>query len=246
MTYSMFLCVFIIPLVIIGLIYFKKSSYPDKKNVMQAMLLLMLLAFTYTTPWDNYLVKTGVWSYEDHNILFKIGYVPFEEYCFFLLQTIMTTCWCLFILSKNKIEKSSSSKNVLKYFFVASFLFIFISSLFMLQNTSTKYLGLILVWVSPVYVLQWLVGGQHLLSNLKTFMLCLLPPTFYLWIVDSYALYKNIWAISETQTIGLKFYTLPLEEAVFFLATNLMLCQGLILYLLLKNDFLKNNKKVIS
>ncbi len=238
MTYSMFLIVFIIPLVVLGLIYFKQSTYFDKKNLKQAMYLLMLMAFVYTTPWDNYLVKTGIWSYEDHNILFKIGYVPFEEYCFFLLQTVMTTSWCLFILNKNEIKKNTDQKKA-KYFIVSLFAILFVSSLLMLQNTSTKYLGLILVWVLPVFILQWVIGGEHLIANLKTFMLCLWPPTIYLWLADSYALYKNIWSISETQTIGLKLYTLPFEEAVFFLATNLMLCQGLILYLLLKNDFFK-------
>ncbi|HTE21097.1 MAG TPA: lycopene cyclase domain-containing protein, partial [Armatimonadota bacterium] len=56
-------------------------------------------------------------------------------------------------------------------------------------------------------------------------------PTLYLWIVDAIAIRLGIWRISETQTVGIKFGWLPLEEAVFFLATTLLCVQGLTLFL---------------
>ncbi|KYG65704.1 hypothetical protein AZI86_01105 [Bdellovibrio bacteriovorus] len=242
MTYAQFLLIFIVPLTVLGMVYFYRSSYPQKKTLKEAIYLLIFLAVTYTTPWDNYLVMTGVWNYEDHNILFRIGYVPFEEYCFFILQTIMTSCWVLWILKHTQIRKASAA-GLSKHLGTLLLLGLLAASIMMLQSEKTRYLGLILVWVTPVFLLQWVSGGEHLLANLKTYALCLFPPTFYLWIVDNYAIYRNIWAISETQTIGLKVSYLPFEEAVFFLATNIMLCQGLLLYLLLKDDFLLKLKK---
>lgn len=242
MTYLQFLLIFIIPLVIAGIIYYQKSRYAEKTNLKQGMFFLMFLAMTYTTPWDNYLVKSGVWSYEDHNILFKIGYVPFEEYMFFILQTMMTSFWCLFIFSKNKIT-TSSEVTVLKPVVTTLLSLFFVLSIYFLFNTSTRYLGLILVWALPVALLQWVVGGQHLIRNIKVYMLCLLPPTMYLWIVDAYAIYDGVWSISTAQTTGFKLGNLPIEESIFFLATNVMLCQGLILFMLLKNDFLKLIKR---
>ena len=61
---------------------------------------VLLLAFAYTTPWDNYLVFREVWGYPPGRVLATIGYVPVEEYAFFLLQPIMTG---LFYASKRKI-----------------------------------------------------------------------------------------------------------------------------------------------
>jgi lycopene beta-cyclase len=48
--------------------------------------LILVVAFVYTTPWDNYLVWKGVWGYPPERVLARIGYVPVEEYMFFLLQ----------------------------------------------------------------------------------------------------------------------------------------------------------------
>lgn len=243
MTYATFLLLFIIPLVVVGLICLQKSTYSEKTSFKQAMCLLMGIAFVYTTPWDNYLVKTQVWNYEDHRILFKIGYVPFEEYCFFILQTIMTSCWCLYVFNRNLLLKNESSSNV-KHVITILLVGLVALSVYLLDQMHTRYLGLILVWSIPVMILQWTIGGQHLIRNLKVYLSCLLVPTVYLWIVDGYAIHENIWGISEAQTIGLKFFSLPFEEAVFFLVTNVMLIQGLILYIVLKNDFVKMLKRL--
>ena len=56
-------------------------------------------------------------------------------------------------------------------------------------------------------------------------------PTLYLWFADAVAIHLGIWRISETQTLGIEFGPLPLEEATFFLATNLLVVQGLMLFL---------------
>ena len=46
----------------------------------------VLVALLYTTPWDNYLVYREVWGYPPGRVLATIGYVPVEEYLFFILQ----------------------------------------------------------------------------------------------------------------------------------------------------------------
>lgn len=52
---------------------------------------LAAIAVVYTTPWDNYLVATGVWYYDPRLVLNRtIGYVPVEEYAFFILQAFLT------------------------------------------------------------------------------------------------------------------------------------------------------------
>ena len=71
MTYFEFLLRFLV----IPIIIFLAITWWDNKNnrptlgfqngraVWAAIFVHVLLAVTYTTPWDNYLVATGVWYY---------------------------------------------------------------------------------------------------------------------------------------------------------------------------------------
>jgi lycopene cyclase domain-containing protein len=61
-----------------------------------------IIALVYTTPWDNYLVATGVWHYDPARIWgIVLGYVPLEEYLFFVLQTMLGALVTLALLKKN-------------------------------------------------------------------------------------------------------------------------------------------------
>lgn len=255
MTYLNFLILFIgIPLLpLIG--FYIKTDYLEKKFLIKGIGVLCCLAFVYTTPWDNYILSQGVWWYGPDRILFTIGYVPIEEYSFFLIQTVFTGLWSIFILSKTKklffytqspIQTQVTTKNLylvqnhqIKFFKTLVVLFLVLTTLlgfYFLSLQQTFYLGLILAWATPVSLLQFTIGGQHLLANYKTYMLCLVPTTLYLWLIDAYAISDQIWMISETYTIGFKIGVLPIEEMIFFFMTNVLVVQGLILFLIMKND----------
>ena len=56
----------------------------------------------------------------------------------------------------------------------------------------------------------------------------------YLWVTDSIAISDGIWWISEEYTTGVELPILPnvpIEEATFFVVTNLMCVQGVHLFL---------------
>src|SRR5512147_829398 len=109
MTYFGFLLRFLI----IPILVFLAVTYWDhKKNrhivgfrngraVWVAIGIHILLAVIYTTPWDNYLVATGVWYYNPKLVTgLVIGYVPIEEYTFFVVETILAGLWWLFLARK--------------------------------------------------------------------------------------------------------------------------------------------------
>ncbi|HEY9846209.1 MAG TPA: lycopene cyclase domain-containing protein, partial [Candidatus Caenarcaniphilales bacterium] len=102
-----------------------------------------------------------------------------------------------------------------------------------LQWDATVYLGLILVWAGPVLALQWVVGAAQLWAAKRIWLMGILVPTLYLWLADRIAIAQGIWSISEEYTTGLHLFGLPIEEATFFLITNLMVVQGLSVLLLL-------------
>ncbi|MCB9430397.1 MAG: lycopene cyclase domain-containing protein [Ardenticatenaceae bacterium] len=105
MTYFTFLLLFIgIPLTILLWLTWRDwragVRQPQRLagyNPWWVLLAHVVVAVVYTTPWDNYLVATRVWWY-DHNLVTGIvlGWVPIEEYTFFVVQTVLTGSWLLF------------------------------------------------------------------------------------------------------------------------------------------------------
>ena len=79
----------------------KEKQIPGFRNgraVWIAIGIHVVLAVVYTTPWDNHLVATGVWYYNPDLVTgIIIGYVPIEEYTFFLVETILSGLWWWFL-----------------------------------------------------------------------------------------------------------------------------------------------------
>jgi lycopene beta-cyclase len=96
---------------------------------------------------------------------------------------------------------------------------------------SFTYLFLILIWSMPVILLQWLLGADLLLKRWKVLVPGILFPTLYLTCVDSAALGSQTWTINPTQSLNffIPIINVPIEEGVFFLVTNTLIVQGLIL-----------------
>src|ERR1051325_3279672 len=109
MTYFGFLFRFlIIPILIfLGIPYWANKNnkpirgFQNGHAVWMGISVHVLLAVIYTTPWDNYLVATGVWYYNPKLVTgLLIGYVPIEEYTFFVLETILSGLWWWFLVRR--------------------------------------------------------------------------------------------------------------------------------------------------
>ena len=238
MTYFQFLLIFLILPIFSFLIMARGYPRANRSVFINAIGVLTVLAILYTTPWDNYLVMKKVWWYGLDRVMGTIGYVPVEEYAFFVLQTLFTGLWC-FILHQHIPINWSPVKTKLTWWMVGLFALLTLMGGIFLLSESFFYLGLILAWASPILLIQWYFGGPYLKSNLKLFFLTVLPPTIYLWVADAYAIHWGIWEISKKFTTGVKLVNLPMEEAVFFLVTNLMVGQGLILFVAMRREIEK-------
>ncbi len=96
---------------------------------------------------------------------------------------------------------------------------------------SLTYLVLILIWAMPLILLQWLIGADILIRRWKVLLPGILAPTVYLSLVDSVALRLDVWTINPTQSLNLfiPVVHIPVEEFIFFLLTNSLIVQGIIL-----------------
>lgn len=239
MTYLGFHFVFILPL--IGVLFFlvrQQGPLPYPRAGL-GLLLICTIALVYTTPWDNYLVAQEIWTYDEGRILerLRIGYVPLEEYLFFILQPILTTGFLFFFAQRRADvcrEAASDPGRRWGPRIAGGLLFLGIAAagFEMLRRPAAgdTYLGLILAWAAPILAFQAFFGMDRILRYRAHLVPALVGSTAYLWLVDSIAITWSIWHITAATSTGYHLFALPVEEAVFFLVTNLLVLFGLILF----------------
>jgi len=212
------------------------AEFKNGRAVWMAISVHVLLAMVYTTPWDNYLVATGVWYYNPELVTgLAIGYVPIEEYTFFVVETILAgLLWWFF--SRRLSPPSAEFKSNKGIVQISSGLLISIwmlfTYLFFFGDTKWTYLSIILFWALPPILLQLLFGADILWHYRRLVFWAIMVPGTYLSLMDIVALKDTTWSISPSQTTGIIFFgILPLEEVVFFFITNILLTFGITLLL---------------
>ena len=238
MTYWYFHAVFILP--VIGALWLvRRSGLPHfLPRPALGLLILGSLAFFYTSPWDNYLVFRGIWTYPPDRVVesLRIGYVPLEEYVFFILQPILTGFFLLHFASLDPksvdllLGATTRRARPRVVGLAISLLLLLLGIWAFSHGGHSTYFGLIAVWASPVLGLQWLYGADLIWRVRRLALRAVLAPTLYLWIADRIALEWRIWSVSAKLSSGWNVLDLPLEEALFFALTNVFVVQGLLLY----------------
>ena len=94
---------------------------------------------------------------------------------------------------------------------------------------SGRYLGLLLVWAGPPLALQRAVAGDLLGSRRLDRLVLAAPVTLWLCLADRCAIALGIWTINPASSTGVLLLGLPVEEALFFALTSLLLADGLLL-----------------
>ena len=86
-----------------------------------------------------------------------------------------------------------------------------------------------LAWSLPVIALQWAVGFKTLWGRHRTLIVALIIATVYLTCTDAVAIAHGIWTLHRGRILGIYLGNVPLEEAIFFLVTNTMVIQSVLL-----------------
>ena len=251
MTYFDFLLHFVIlPIIILLAITFWDNhtgkyihGFGNGRAVWLGIGIHVLLAVLYTTPWDNYLVATGVWYYNPKLVTgWVIGYVPIEEYTFFVVETILAGLWWWFLARRLDAahhpalpEKAAFTPNK-QIIYLSTVLLICVWLIFtyllFFGDTQWTYLSLTLFWALPAILPQLLFGADILWQYRKLVFWAIMVPGMYLSLIDIVALSETTWSISPAHTTGILFFgILPLEEVVFFFITNSLIGFGMTLLL---------------
>jgi lycopene cyclase domain-containing protein len=242
MTYYGFILRFLaIPILILAIItyidYRRGKRLPERLRywpAWAAILLHMVIALLYTTLWDNYLVATRVWWYDPELVTgITIGWVPIEEYTFFVVQPVLAGLWLFFLARWLKRTASDGplatrlrwiTTIVLAVFWLAS-----VVALIAGWGQAT-YLALELGWALPPIGLQLLFGADILWRYRRLALLALVSLTLYLSAADAVAINLGTWTINPEKSFDLLLGgILPIEEFLFFLLTNTLITFGITL-----------------
>ncbi len=194
----------------------------------------ILLAVTYTTPWDNYLVATNVWWYDEQHVVgLTLGYVPIEEYTFFVVQTIFTGLLLLH-LARYFFPKSPQFTPRPPFrrgsLIVAGLIWLAAFIMLVSDWQPGTYLSLTLVWAFFPIMIQLGFGADILLARWRLIALTLFLTTTYLCTIDALAIVSGTWTIDPEQSTGVMVGgVLPLEEMIFFFITNALVTLGVTL-----------------
>lgn len=244
MTYFQFLWIFLgIPLT--GIVFLTLLDYLFQKSLPALLtgasfwiVLLghILVAVLYTTPWDNYLVATGVWYYDPNRVSgITLGWVPLEEYIFFIMQTLLTGLWLGWLLRRFKYDSSKKGNdNLARWVPLTILVGIWVPALIALLIgwKEGTYLCLILVWALPPMMIQFAFGGDILIKFKFPIFVAIFTAVIYLSSADSFSIREGTWSIDPRQSTKVFLGgVLPIEEFLFFLMTNALIVFGMTLVL---------------
>jgi lycopene cyclase domain-containing protein len=98
----------------------------------------------------------------------------------------------------------------------------------------SAYLVHLLGWALPVLALQLLLLAKAWGPRLGALLRAVLPPalgvTAWLVAADNLAISSGVWAFGPGKHLGLRLGSVPVEEVLFFLCTNLLVAFGLALF----------------
>lgn len=244
MTYFGFLARFVVvPIILFVFLNWlaqrRGRTIPDALRGMPAIPTLLahvLIALIYTTPWDNYLVATRVWWYDPDLVTgIVIGWVPIEEYTFFILQPIMTGLYLLLLarLLPMPREPFRPHPNLRLWTTVGAGAIWVISIVILVTGYAPgTYFALELGWALPPIMIQLAFGADILWRYKGLVFWTLVPATLYLSWADSLAISAGTWTIDPAQSFNIYLGgVLPIEEFIFFLLTNTLLVFGVTLVL---------------
>lgn len=248
MTYYGFLLQFVmIPILILaGIALWDRRQERTMPTFLQsfplgwAIAAHMLIALIYTTPWDNYLVATGVWWYDPTLVTgVTIGWVPIEEYTFFILQPILAGLWLSFVARRwaaedklFQVTPATRAGNALRLWSTAVIGLLCLGAMVLLFSgwRPGTYLALETAWALPPIALQLYFGADILWRYRKLLLETILPLGFYLSATDFLAIGWGTWTIDPAQSLPVRLGgVLPIEEFMFFMLTTTLLMFGVVL-----------------
>ena len=188
-----------------------------------SMLVLAIVAVTYSVAgWDHIIFKVGVISCPSS--IGSFHDVPYEE-CFWCIDhTILASLWVMSVWRSRPVPHIRGSAQV--GFRVASTLvcltMAYYGYILQGQGKNMFYLGVTLQYSFPILALLFAATGHLYLQCLRECILGVTVPTLYVIAVDTIAVYKGTWVVSDEYISGKYVLGITIEHIVVYTLTTAM------------------------
>ena len=237
MTYLRFHLIFNLPLLALLAALNWPGSWTQGEALAFGLVLLAVVVFT--TPWDNLAAKWGIWGFPRDKYSLRLGYLPIEEYAFFLLQSVnvMLAVRALFRFFPDWLTGQETGMGKWTLICLAASVIpwaMIAAQLRWLRRKAGPCVNyaIHLAWFLPVIYVQWILAPPLFLGHAA--LLALVTTTFgvYYTLADLVAVRGGTWFFDEKQITGVKLGgLLPWEEIAFFFLTSLLVAQSYLLLL---------------
>jgi lycopene cyclase domain-containing protein len=235
-TYFRFHWIFNVPLLVLLILAGWRGTWTEGTGM--TILWVVLAAVVFTTPWDNLAARWGIWGFPRAKYSRLLGYLPVEEYLFFVLQSlnVMFAVRALLYLCPAWRHPVVLHFSTMNWICVAVSTPTWIVFGFELrkwgrQRGSRMNYALHLVWFLPVIYLQWIIAPLLLSTHLGVLAVVAGAFGLYYTVADLIAVRAGLWFFDEKQITGHKIAGLPWEEIAFFFLTSLLVAQSFLLLL---------------
>jgi lycopene cyclase domain-containing protein len=237
MTYLRFHLIFNLPLLIV--LAAMTGTVPWTKGEIEALGLVLVAVMVFTTPWDNLAAKWGIWGFPREKYSRRIGYLPIEEYAFFLLQSVnvMLAVRALFHFVPDWLIGQETDLGIVTLICLAASIIPWAFIAFNLRRLRRKVgpcvnYAIHLVWFLPVIYAQWVLAPALFWGHAGLLALVTAAFGIYYTLADLAAVRAGTWFFDEKQITGVKLGSiLPWEEIAFFFLTSLLVAQSYLLLL---------------
>jgi len=165
LTYLQFHAVFVVPVLLLLWYLAPKYGSVRRRRSAVGIVILVTIAFGYTTPWGSYMIRRGAWWYADGAVLLRGLSIPLGEYLFFVLKTVLVGLY-LHLSGFDPTYRDGDFARAPRIAGSAVGVAMLVGGLYLVTlGDQYLYLGSLVAWVGPVVVIQWAVGGGYLVSS---------------------------------------------------------------------------------
>ena len=241
MTYSRFHFIFTLPLLaLLAAVSALAAPGVWQQGSLLAGGLVLLAVMVFTTPWDNYAAACGIWGFPRGRYLFRIGWLPVEEYAFFLIQSLIVMLFCGLLAAWLPARESLREVRLDDPLTLSACAVVALAWLvcgITLRRLPRlvrplHYCWHLLFWFGPLIALEWVLAWPILAPRWDILAAATIVIGGYLSWADWMAIQRGIWFFDHGQTTGRNVAPgMPWEEAAFFLLTSLLVAQSYLMLL---------------
>ena len=203
------------------------------------VLLILAIVMVFTSPWDNWAAYCGIWGFPPGQYWKRVGWLPVEEYLFFIIQSVQAMLLTLvFLRVLGPFETPEHPWSLSQQGLIGGLvlvLWIGVGALFRRRfgrQSRGHYAWHLLFWFVPVILLQWVIGWPVLVERWWVVVGVMAVLGTYLSLADLVAIKHGVWYFDEKQTTGHKIGpAMPWEEAAFFYLTSALVAQSYLILL---------------